>query len=204
MARVLINQYLADPDRLKSVSGEEQEGIVSEAFKDLPKGWGRKRDLVFVPQFKLDTLTREERCVDGALLHELRVPFGYWEAKDSKDDLDAEIAGKFKRGYPQDNIVFEVSTQAVLIQHGQEVMRCGVTDVAALEKLLRLFLGFERGLHAQRNRARHVRRRRSWHVVICASMMPASVPQIGMRGLKKPADVRRGGGVWAAAQITQP
>lgn len=72
------------------------------------------------------------------------MPFGYWEAKDSKDDLDAEIAFKFKRGYPQDNIVFEDSTQAVLFQHRQEVMRCAVTDVKALEKLLKLFFAYER------------------------------------------------------------
>ncbi len=144
MSQVLINQYLADLDRLKKVSGELREGIVSEAFKDLLKGWGRQHDLTFVPQFKLDTLTKEKRYVDGALLHELRVPFGYWEAKDSHDDLDAEIAVKFKRGYPRDNIVFEDSRQAVLIQRAQEVMRCGVTDVAALEKLLKLFFAYER------------------------------------------------------------
>ena len=36
--------------------------------------------------------------VYGALLYELRVPFGYWEAKDTSDDLDKEIAKKFKRG----------------------------------------------------------------------------------------------------------
>jgi predicted helicase len=72
------------------------------------------------------------------------VPFGYWEAKDAKDDIDAEIEFKFKRGYPQDNIIFEDSTQAVLIQHREEVMRCGVTDVKALEKLLKLFFGYER------------------------------------------------------------
>jgi hypothetical protein len=35
------------------------------------------------------TLTKERRYLDGALLHELRVPFGYWEAKDTNDDLDA-------------------------------------------------------------------------------------------------------------------
>ena len=144
MSQILIHQYLADLDRLKKVSGEDREGIVSEAFKDLLKGWGRQHDLTFVPQFKLDTLTRDKRYVDGALLHTLRVPFGYWEAKDSKDDLDAEIARKFKRGYPQDNIVFEDSCEAVLIQHGQEVMRCGVADVGALEKLLKLFFAFER------------------------------------------------------------
>jgi hypothetical protein len=56
MSQDLINPYLADRDRLKRVSGEDREGIVSAAFKDLLKGWGRQRDLVFVPQFKLNTL----------------------------------------------------------------------------------------------------------------------------------------------------
>ena len=144
MSQVLINQYLADLSRLKKVSGEAREGIVSEAFKDLLKGWGRQHDLVFIPQYRLDSLTKDKRYVDGALLHELRVPFGYWEAKDVADDIDEEIARKFKRGYPQDNIIFEDSTQAVLIQHRVEVMRCPVADVAQLEKLLKLFFGFER------------------------------------------------------------
>ena len=96
----------------------------------------------FVSEYELDTKTRERRYVDGALLHMLRVPFGYWEAKDEADDLDAEIALKFKRGYPQDNIIFEDSTQAVLIQRREQVMRCSVTDVAQLEKLLKLFFSY--------------------------------------------------------------
>ena len=50
MSQLLKNQYLADLDRLKKVSGEAREGIVSEAFKDLLKGWGRQHDLVFIPQ----------------------------------------------------------------------------------------------------------------------------------------------------------
>jgi len=43
----------------------------------------------FVPEYEYGTLTKERRYLDGALLHELRVPFGYWEAKDTNDDLDA-------------------------------------------------------------------------------------------------------------------
>ncbi|WP_353092821.1 type ISP restriction/modification enzyme [Methylibium sp.] len=144
MSQVLINQYLAQLDVLKRVGGTHRESVVREAFKDLLKGWGRQHELVFIPEYKLDSATKDTRFVDGALLHELRVPFGYWEAKDAKDDLDAEIEFKFKRGYPQDNIIFEDSTQAVLIQHRAEVMRCDVTDVKALEKLLKLFFGFER------------------------------------------------------------
>jgi predicted helicase len=144
MSQVLIHQYLAQLDVLKKVGGTHRESVVREAFKDLLKGWGRQHDLVFIPEYKLDSATKDTRFVDGALLHELRVPFGYWEAKDAKDDLDEEIAYKFKRGYPQDNIVFEDSTQAVLIQHRQEVMRCAVDDVLRLEKLLKLFFAFER------------------------------------------------------------
>lgn len=144
MSQVLINQYLAQLDLLKKVGGTHRESVVREAFKDLLKGWGKQHDLVFIPEYKLDSATKDTRFVDGALLHELRVPFGYWEAKDAKDDLDAEIEFKFKRGYPQDNIIFEDSTEAVLIQHREEVMRCSVTDVQALEKLLKLFFGFER------------------------------------------------------------
>ena len=42
-------------------------------------------------------------------------------AKDEEDDHDAEIAKKFKKGYPRDNIIFEDSTEAVLIQNGTEI-----------------------------------------------------------------------------------
>lgn len=144
MSQVLINRYLTELANLRKVSGSHRESVVREAFKDLLKAWGRTLDLTFIPEYELQTRTRERRYVDGALLHMLRVPFGYWEAKDEKDDLDAEIELKFWRGYPRTNIVFEDSTQAVLIQNGEEVMRCGVEDVQQLEKLLRLFFGYER------------------------------------------------------------
>ena len=144
MSQVLIQQYLRQLATLKKVGGTSRESVVREAFKDLLKAWGRSVDLTFIPEYELETKTKERRYVDGALLHTLRVPFGYWEAKDEKDDLDAEIETKFRRGYPKNNIVFEDSTEAVLIQHGAEVMRCGVEDVAQLEKLLKLFFGYER------------------------------------------------------------
>ena len=107
MSQHLISPYLNELSDLRRVSGEVRELVVREAFKTLLKDWGRSKDLIFVPEYKLDTATRDRRFVDGALLHELRVPFGFWEAKDEEDDLDAEIQKKFRQGYPQDNIVFE-------------------------------------------------------------------------------------------------
>jgi hypothetical protein len=99
MSQLFIQQYLNQLAALRKVSGTTRESVLREAFKDLLKAWGKQHDLIFVPEYKLDTLTRDKRYVDGALLYELRVPFGYWEAKDTKDDLDEEIAKKFKRGY---------------------------------------------------------------------------------------------------------
>lgn len=144
MSQLLIHKYLNELAKLRQVSGTHRESVVREAFKDLLKSWARSHDLTFIPEYELETRAKDRRYVDGALLHTLRVPLGYWEAKDEKDDLDAEIEHKFKRGYPKTNIIFEDSTQAVLIQHGDEVMRCGVEDVRQLEKLLKLFFGYER------------------------------------------------------------
>jgi type I restriction-modification system DNA methylase subunit len=78
------------------------------------------------------------------VLHALRVPLGWWEAKDTADDLDVEIAKKLRKGYPQDNIIFENSKTAVLWQNRAEVMRCDMADVVALGRLIDLFFGYER------------------------------------------------------------
>jgi predicted helicase len=144
MSQLLIHKYLNELHDLKKVSGTSNETVVREAFKTLLKEWGRSHDLVFVTEYEIITPAKERRLVDGALLHELRLPFGYWEAKDEKDDLDAEIEFKFRRGYPQDNIIFEDSRQAVLIQDRQEVIRCAADDPEKLEKLLKLFFAYER------------------------------------------------------------
>ena len=137
-------RYLSQLDLIKKISGSQRETIVREAFKDLLKAWGKQQGLVFLAEYPLKTATKTSISVDGALLHELRMPLGYWEAKDAQDKLDEEIAKKFRRGYPQDNIVFSDDASVVLWQHRQEVMRCAVEDTAALEKLLKLFFGYER------------------------------------------------------------
>jgi hypothetical protein len=58
----------------------------------------------------------------------LRLPWGYWESKVQDDNLDKEIQKKFAKGYPNDNILFEDSQTAVLIQGGQEVQRVSIFD----------------------------------------------------------------------------
>jgi predicted helicase len=144
MSQLLINQYLKELADIRRVSGSHNEGAVSEAFKDLLKRWGRQHNLVFSAQYETKGVMKNNIRPDGALLHELRMPLGYWEAKDLKDDLDAEITKKFKQGYPQDNIIFSNDKTFVLIQNRQEAIRCDADDTDALARLLRRFFAFER------------------------------------------------------------
>jgi ISP type restriction-modification-like protein len=144
MSRLLITDYLAENDRLRAVSGSTTEGIINEAFKDLLKRWSRGQGLTFLAQAPHETSMKARVVPDGTILHAIRVPLGYWEAKDTGDDLDEEIEKKRRRGYPCDNIVYEDSRTAVLIQDGREVARCGMTDVEALDRLLARFFAWER------------------------------------------------------------
>lgn len=154
MSRQLINEYRAELDRLRAVSGSRRESVLREAFKDLLKRWGRAHDLQFVAEHDILTKQMTRIYVDGALLHGLRVPFGYWEAKDESDDLEKEIAGKFRKGYPKDNIVFTDDRTAVLWQDGAEVMRADMqADDDSLLTLLTRFFDHERQEIADFNKA---------------------------------------------------
>ena len=144
MSQLLINDYLKQLDLIKKTSGSHRETIVREAFKDLLKAWGKQQNLVFLAEYPLKTATKSNIMVDGALLHELRMPLGYWEAKDDSDDLEEEISKKIKKGYPQDNIIFSDDVTAVLWQNRNEVLRCDMTNTHALATLLKLFFSFER------------------------------------------------------------
>jgi predicted helicase len=142
LSKLLIQKYLNDLSDLKKVSGTRRESVVREAFKTLLKDWGKSKGLLFIPEDRL--ATDERRYVDGALVEpQLRLRVGYWEAKDTDDDLDAEIEKKFRRGYPQDNIIFEDSKTAVLIQNKRQVSRCLVEDPIAIEQLVEQFFKFE-------------------------------------------------------------
>jgi predicted helicase len=144
MSQQIINQYLAEIDRLRKFSGLSNEQIIRPAFRRLLDSWAASDKLVFLEEFPVQTSLKTTVYPDGTILHDIRVPLGYWEAKDTKDDLDEEIRKKFAKGYPQDNIIFENSETAVLIQNRQEVIRAPMTDTANLSRLVSLFFRYER------------------------------------------------------------
>jgi hypothetical protein len=99
MSKLLIQRYLNDLQTLRRVSGTSRESVVREAFKTLLKDWGKSQGLIFLPEHEYETTTKSRVYPDGTLMYELRVPFGYWEAKDTDDNLDEEIEKKFRKGY---------------------------------------------------------------------------------------------------------
>jgi len=154
LSQQLINEYRAELDRLRAVSGSRRESVLREAFKDLLKRWGKTHDLQFIAEHDIVTKAMNRIYVDGALLHSLRVPFGYWEAKDESDDLEKEIEAKFRKGYPRDNIIFTDDATAVLWQDGAEIMRAAMqADDDSLLKLLARFFAHERQEIADFNKA---------------------------------------------------
>lgn len=153
MSQQLINQYLSEIDKLRKFSGLANEQVIRPAFRKLLDTWASSNKLVFMEEFPYQTSMKTTVYPDGTVLHDIRVPLGYWEAKDTKDDLNEEIRKKFAKGYPQDNIIFENSEVAVLVQNRQEVMRAAMTDTAQLLKLVSLFFGYERAEIAEFRRA---------------------------------------------------
>jgi hypothetical protein len=57
-----------------------------------------------VAEYPIPRSGRNPLKVDAAVLDAFNLPRGYWEAKDEKDDLKAEMNKKFAEGYPRTNL----------------------------------------------------------------------------------------------------
>ena len=136
-----IERYYAEKQRLIDFGGSDNEQNIRRAFALCLDSYCREHREKLALVDELDAPLRNRP--DGTVRDSLRMTRGYWEAKDSHDDLDAEIQAKFNRGYPRDNIVFEDSLTAVLFQNGAQAMRADMSRPADLHRLIRAFLDHE-------------------------------------------------------------
>ena len=136
-----IERYYEALQELIKSGGSDNELNIRPAFQNCLAAYCRdhRERLVLVPELRASAGV----VPDGAVKDALRMTRGWWEAKDTRDDLDAEIQSKFDRGYPRDNIVFEDSRAAVLYQNGGEAMRANMTRPGELHRLIRRFLDYE-------------------------------------------------------------
>ncbi len=141
-----IERYHADLQRFVRFGGSDHEQSIRRAFAVCLDSYCRdhREKLALVDELSSDSPGAGSGIrPDGTVKDSLRMNRGYWEAKDTHDDLDTEIQAKFNRGYPRDNIIFEDSQTAVLFQNRQEAMRVDMSRPRDLHRLIRRFLDYE-------------------------------------------------------------
>ncbi len=144
MSRLLISQYYSEVDKIAQYGGSVHEGSISNVFAGLLNGYCKTQNYLLIPQLEYRTKFGTPVRPDGTVKDAIRLDHGWWESKDKYDKLDEEIEKKLAKGYPDENILFEDSVTAVLIQHGQEQSRVLMRDEKGLDKLLNSFVAYER------------------------------------------------------------
>ena len=136
-----IDSYYEQLRELIEFGGATNEENIRLAFLNCLSEYCKEHSerFVLVPELRSDRSNKP----DGTVRDSLRMTRGLWEAKDTHDDLDREIQNKLGQGYSGDNILFENSRTAVLVQSDQEVMRTDMANAAALDELIRRFLDYE-------------------------------------------------------------
>jgi len=131
-------------EEIRSLSelGVSHEGAVSPAFASLIRHCASQFDQRLIEKYSLKTNTHFI-IVDGALVDAFNLVHGYWEAKDTADDLDKEIAKKLKLGYPKNNILFQAPNRVVIWQNSQKVFDEDISKPEFLIQALKVFFEYE-------------------------------------------------------------
>ncbi len=136
-----IRDYYTALDRYTRL-GVTHETAVRSAFQFLLESCGRQFDWTLVPEYSMTGDQNRRIVVDGALIDNFNLIHGYWEAKDSHDDLITEIGRKLEKGYPRNNILFQTPHRAHLWQNGQQIHQADLTDPTQLIKILDTFFAY--------------------------------------------------------------
>lgn len=119
----------------------DHEGATETAFGDLLAATASSFGWTLIPKQSMKAAGKTI-FPDGTLRDLYNLPRGYWEAKDTADDLDAEIKKKVGKKYPLTNTIFEDTRRAVLFQDRKEVARFDLTKPQEVADLLNQFYTF--------------------------------------------------------------
>ncbi|MBI4478873.1 MAG: N-6 DNA methylase [Acidobacteria bacterium] len=136
-----IRKYYEDR-RALDAQGVLNEMSVRSPFQSLLSDTGRLHGWTLITELSAKTATGRVQP-DGTLRNSNSLPCGYWEAKDTRDDLDVEIKRKTTKGYKLSNTIFEDTKTAVLFQNKQEVRRYELGDPKELAALLNQFFTYK-------------------------------------------------------------
>src|SRR5579884_891549 len=116
----------------------KHETAVRSAFQTLLSTFAQSANWILIPE---ETLANGKRP-DGTLRDSFNLPRGYWEAKDTRDDLDTEIRKKISIGYPISNTIFEDTRRAVLYQGNKRILDADLTRQSDLIEVLDRFFHY--------------------------------------------------------------
>ncbi|MDQ2801033.1 MAG: hypothetical protein M3Y13_15480, partial [Armatimonadota bacterium] len=88
-----LDTYYAALTHYAGLGVTHEQGIRS-AFRSLLETFAKSAQPSGWTLVEEHTLPGSRKRPDGTLLDNFRIPRGYWEAKDTKDDLEAEIKSK--------------------------------------------------------------------------------------------------------------
>src|SRR6266567_5411151 len=114
------------------------ESAVRSAFQGLLATFAQSANWVLIPE---QTLPNGKRP-DGTMRDSFNFKRGYWEAKDTKDDLYTEIRKKISIGYPTTNTIFEDTRKAILYQSNKLVLEADLTKQKELVTVLDSFFHY--------------------------------------------------------------
>ena len=138
----IIRNYYDELDRFDQL-GTTHEGAVRSAFQSLLQSCARQFDWTLVPEHSMTVRRNRRIVVDGVLMDNFRLTYGYWEAKDEDDDLPSEVVRKFNKGYPRDNILFQEPHRAILWQNERQVLDADLTAPTELIGTLETFFSHQ-------------------------------------------------------------
>jgi predicted helicase len=144
MSVQLITKYYADVEKVIRYGGSSKETAIRTGFQNLLNEYAQQQNLLLIPELEYRTPAGKTVVPDGTLKDALRLDWGYWESKDSDDDLEAEIVKKFRKGYPSSNILFEDGQTAILYQKAVRADQCDISDAERLHVLLSRFVNYTR------------------------------------------------------------
>ncbi len=130
----------------------DHESAVRSAFQNLLDQTGRRFGWTLIPELS-EQADGHRVQPDGTFRDDFHIRRGHWEAKDTHDDLEAEIGKKIRRGYPLSNIIFEDTRTAHLYQNGRQAMKVELTQPGQLCDLLNAFFGHTEPAHEDFGRA---------------------------------------------------
>ena len=136
-----IRDYYAALDAYAE-QGVTHEGAVRTAFQNLLAETGRRAGWTLIPELASGSIRP-----DGTFRDEYFLNRGYWEAKDTNDNLEAEVQKKIAKGYPLANTIFEDTQRAYLYQNGQVAMQADLTEREQLSTLLVTFFSYTEPAH---------------------------------------------------------